>query len=453
MADENIQVWDGVFPAANPSAKYSGGDGSQGNPYKISNPTDLAQMSSTIAAGTTTYVNEYFELTDNISLNQYPIAVASINPGGAGDPNLNMWVPIGGAAAGDGSGKSYGFAGIFDGGGFTIHNAFYNYAITNPYPGPKDPVAAQNSVGIFGSLFSTGEIKNLKTAGGFIAGANSVGGIVGRSWGGKVTNCHNDNFVYAVGANGTGGVVGASWIFEPDPPSVNAEIALVVDRCSNSGTVISNYMNTAHDPARRSGAAGGIVGENEGIVRNCWSTVEANVSGLLNAGGIVGSNQDKSSGPAPGPVNPNAVNNCYNRANIGSTPAYGSIPAVTADCAGGIIGFQTGEGQNSYNSGSITINSPAPSNPTYGQIVGELRTREYHTNAFIHYSSGAAPLWGVGKDDSGASASDEFINDDNGKASLMGMMNNWPGLSQGDYLEWTRDTSGITNNGYPYFDE
>jgi hypothetical protein len=45
-ADASASVWNGVIPAANANATYSGGDGTEANPYHIATAADLAQLSA-----------------------------------------------------------------------------------------------------------------------------------------------------------------------------------------------------------------------------------------------------------------------------------------------------------------------------------------------------------------------------------------------------------------------
>ena len=459
MSTDNIQVWDGIFPAVNPKAKFSGGDGTEFNPFLIADGTDLAQIATNIknSEGAITYEGVYFKLSAHIELNENPITPALVNVntyGTAGYPTtVYEWVPIGGALAGDeDTGEVYFFKGDFNGNNKIISNAFYNHATPNPSSGHKDPVAEQNSVGIFGCLGTGAKVYDLTTAGGFIAGSNSVGGIIGRSWGATITNCTNGNFVYAIGANGTGGVAGTSWVFEPEQPTVANEVRPAINKCTNTGTVISNYTN---NKGHRSGAAGGIVGENEGNVINCFNN--GLVSGLFNAGGIVGSNQNKSSGDPSIIVTPGLINNCYNWANIGTTSAVGGhIPGITADCAGGIIGYQTGNCQNAYNRGVITINpytppEPGPgidTSPTIGQIIGELNTvlsnsNDIFFNSDIHYLLGGTPSGGVGRDDHGASSCDAYEGDEIGLEDLTLALNNWVNghNPSSTYLNWIQDVN------------
>jgi len=375
---------------------------------------------------------------NDIKLNDAPIDPALVNPAISGSRGysggaVNEWTPIGGAGAGPvtpGGTDSFGFDGHFDGGGNTLYNAFYNQ---------QDPNAGReaspcNLVGIFGSLFAFGSLKNLNTADGYIGGNISVGGIVGRSWA-HITNCHNGNFVYGIRQQGAGGVVGTSW----GQVEVTARTTFIsfprIDRCSNSGTVVSNFTNNRGNP---SGAAGGIVGENEGPVVNCWNT--GLVSGLFNAAGIVGSNQDESSEAGDYDIvldTPAYVNNCYNTGNIGAFTGLGSIPAIAATYAGGIIGFQTGSCQNVYNIGTISAGNTGG---VAGQIIGELSADTDETNDYLYIFAGATPNAPMGLVQSGDYSANLFTDDEFDLEDLTRFLNGWIG-NNAAYIKWTQDAS------------
>lgn len=450
------QIWDGIFPAANPGATYSGGSGTEADPYLISNSSDLAQIASNVKDG-----NEckdlFFRMTNNIYWNTNSINPANVNPatpGSGGYPLIGShpvveWVPIGGAAAeSEIQDLVYVFQGTFDGDNHKLFNVYYNHQVLPTSNIEHDPANIMNAVGIFGAIGSHCTIKNLETVGGYIAARNSVGGIVGRNWGGDVINCHNGNFVYAKGAQGTGGVVGASWTFIPEDGDNDPQKSPRVDKCSNSGTVISDYFNRKPEP---SGAAGGIVGENEGNVTNSWNT--GIVSCRKNAAGIVGSNQSENSTGEIIIPTPATINNCYNTGHIGTSDAYGAyIPAISALYPGGIIGFQTGSCQNAYNIGMVL----GATGSAQGEIISELKIdtsegAEPQTNGFLNVRTGHLNDV-VGDIISGTLGPNvlEFGSTTTDQNNLRDDLNNWVNAHDTTvYSSWTRSAS--VNNGYPYF--
>jgi hypothetical protein len=476
------QVWDGKFPPAQPvrsvlkaqglSGAFSGGSGTEVDPYLISTPWDLAQIPSDVA-GNNEHLGEYFKLTNDIYLNYGVINPALVDPdvhGAAGyDGGQTLvyeWKPIGGAGAGpDEEGHSYCFKGHFDGDNHTIHNAFYNQSIAS-----DKGSLPENEVGIFGDITNEATIKNLKTKGGYIGANISVGGIVGRTWGGDIINCHNENFVYGVGSQGAGGIAGTSWVFidtEPTGTSLPFEMT-VIDKCSNKATVVSNYVKTTdkhgnplpEDQWLPSGSAGGIVGENEGGVINSWNT--GIVSGRLNVGGIVGSNQNSSGGEPPIQVDPSYINNCYNTGDIGHSAATGlnnSIPIVSAIVAGGIMGYQTGTCENVYNIGNVTdagVDTKVPVRNAAGQIIGEMNTDANQTNDWLNTfedvldpDEEVLPPVGVVAQGSCGLGTHLYTFDDSEKVTLLNRLNNWVGQHPSDgYESWVRNVN--VNDGFPY---
>lgn len=71
---------------------YAGGNGSEENPYQISNGAELAKLSQDVNNGMT-FKDVFFELTDDIILNK---DVMDENGKLTNDSaNLNIWIPIG----------------------------------------------------------------------------------------------------------------------------------------------------------------------------------------------------------------------------------------------------------------------------------------------------------------------------------------------------------------------
>ena len=439
------QIWGGVYPVANKDAKFSGGIGSKSSPIIIDSAADLAQLSVNVANGID-YTGVYFELACDIYLNANAIDPCLVEgPGGENgqtdypDTDVHQWTPIGGAGAGPvppTSTESWGFAGHFDGCCHTIHNAFYNRQDGNVTDRDCNP---HNLVGIFGSIWASGSLKNLNTEGGYIAAHISVGGIVGRTWG-TIENCHNGNFVYSTGPHGAGGVVGAAYVQYASTPRGTIEARPSIDGCSNCATIVNNYIS--YNSGKKSGSAGGIVGENEGNIINSWNT--GNISCLLNAGGVIGSNQDQSSDGSVDIVPPGYINNCFNWGKVGSYTGCGIIPSTEAIYAGGILAYQTGSCQNVYSKGEVTANgvdNASPARPSAaGQIIGELKAGSGEVNEELHYYSGFSPsIPPVGVVTDGSYSAAPFSNSSGSKDLLAGDLQEWVDENQPGYLDWTQD--------------
>jgi len=147
---------------------FSGGDGSETNPYQISSVVDLQQLSTDVKNGNS-YEDKYFKLMANIDLS----GVANFTP----------------------IGKQYSsaFAGTFDG-----NNA--NYKISN-----LTITSGDKFVGLFGYIRG-GTIKNVSLVNANISGSECVGGIVGKNYEGTVKNSFAD--VTVSGNKFVGGIVG-----------------------------------------------------------------------------------------------------------------------------------------------------------------------------------------------------------------------------------------------------
>lgn len=397
--------WDGVIPAANASYSFSGGSGTSGSPYQINTAADLAQLSANVRGGTV-YLGMYFRMTEDISLSPASASDATVNTavsgvsGYTGSGTVYEWLPIGGGAT------NYSFKGHFDGNGKTIYNVFYN----QPIGGGSSGNAVGNNVGLFGKLEENASIKNVTISGGYIGAQRSVGGLVGKSWG-DIDNCvNNGTVVYSNQSKGVGGLVGANWVNSAsNPPSIL--------NSANHGKVISGYSG---------GSAGGIAGENEGAIINCYNT--GAITSPYNAGGLVGSNK----------------NNYNNQTKSGGT-IYGGISnsynagAIDGKVAGGIAGYQMGTMRNCYNIGAITGSSYA------GQLIGELSSSL--TNDPLYYSS-AITVSAVGHVISGTYTADTFGSSSGDKDDLLAALNDWvANEASAVYQVWTIVTG--TNSGYP----
>ena len=423
--------WNGVIPTANPGYTFSGGNGTTPfTAYQINTAADLAQLAANVAAGMP-YQGDYFSLNANIFLN-----ATAINPenvllnvdGPCSYPGTTVyeWLPIGRGS------ELTQFRGHFNGNENTIYNAFYKQT-TGDIGGGVRP---GNNAGIFGSVGMGSVIENLNVDGGYIGAQRSVGGVVGRNMGGTVRNCVNyGNYVFANGTQGTGGVVGASWV---TVTSGVADISRIprVNNCSNYATVENDFDFASSPPPPapqpRGGSVGGIVGENEGLVFNSFNT--GDLSSTFNAGGIVGSNQR---------VNPQHlpndffvfghVNNCYNTGD------------VSAEIAGGIIGFQFASAQNVYNIGTITTTAPMTGGAA-GQIIGELDSEYDNDNLFRPTGTMA-----VGSTIAGSVTAPQFGDSPAAQIALTDALNEWVDENISFvFRNWTRSNS--VNDGFPTFD-
>ena len=254
------------------------------------------------------------------------------------DSNAKQWISIAGGDATNDNGAI--FDGTFDGQNHTVYNMYiYTNVAHTEYLG--------RNRGLFGITAECATIKNVTVQDGYIKSNRSLGAIVGKTGclrndsydstrdgdGTNIINCHNVNTtIIGTDSKGTGGICGSAWNYS------------VIRQCSNSGSV----SNTSSYPA------GGIAGENEYLVEECFNT--GNISAGRNAGGIVGSNKTGIS----------EINNCYNTGKI------------TGTNAGGITGYQVGKSANCYNAGEV---SGTQSGAVFGQQSSALsNSNNYYLN-------------------------------------------------------------------------
>ncbi|WP_206460036.1 S-layer homology domain-containing protein [Anaerovorax sp. IOR16] len=224
---------------------------------------------------------------------------------------------------------------------------------------------------------------------GTVIGSQNVGGIAGRLEGEDIAVTSNalkdsNNYGTVEGEKGNaGGIVGLV-------ESSNASVTLY--NCTNKGNITSNgvtggiagytkgnraVLNKCANFNKVYGAnAGGIVGNNEGIIQLCWN--EGEVNGINSIGGIIGFQQEEKS----------KVVKCYNEGRIGKesdasntggiagqsstliSNSYNTGKIHGENAIGGIIGKNIGRILNTYNAGEIT--ETGQSGSLAGRNLGSL---------------------------------------------------------------------------------
>ena len=307
-------LWGGAWAQTEPSS----GDGSVGNPYKISSAAELAWFRNQVNSGNNSISAE---LTENIDLVEFCHA-----KDGTKYTEELSWTPIGNL--------DNRYQGTFDGNGKTISNLYIN-ATPRDYAGffgfadngsikniTFDNAKVTSIAQLTGILIGQANnsfIENIKTSESCsVDGNKTVGGIAGSVLG-NIIKC--ENHARANGANGAyyvGGIVGR---YDGYDKSITS--------CANYGDVTST-----------GNCVGGMVGYfGSGTIQN--SANYGNVTGTDNVGNLIG-----------------FADEC----NLNNVLGTGNVTATYVDCVGLLVGniknsSSTASGILAYNSSAkLTIN-------------------------------------------------------------------------------------------------
>ncbi len=218
----------GVFAFGNVASRFSGGSGSEDDPYLISSAAELDELASRVNGGES-FSGLYVLLTEDID-------VSAISGG-------SFTTPVGT--------ESSPFRGNFSGGGHTLSGL----GVSAP-----DDAAPR---GLFGRIVG-GSVRDLTVSSALVRGGAHTGGVVGSAENAVIENVSFSGEVS--GAAGTGGIAGA------------IEGGIVSD-CSFTGSVTG------------SSGAGGLFGSCASVsVSNCSS--DASVEGAEYVGGLFGIAQE-----------------------------------------------------------------------------------------------------------------------------------------------------------------
>ena len=243
------------------------------------------------------------------------------------------WTPIGARDAP--------FTAAFHGNGHTISNLFIN-----------DPT--RNNVGLFGFVNHGGRIERLHLRNLYVAGRNSVGGLVGRIYDGDISRCAGAGAV--VGNAFVGGLQGGG---ATRITASRAAVAVVGKvgvggLAGGNGGRVSN--SSATGPVAGHSEVGGLLGDNGGVIAGSWAT--GAVAGDDEVGGLAG----KTFGPisdshAAGPVvgRGDLVGGLVGHQIGGAVSGSYATGAVTGhDGVGGLVGGGSGAVSGSYATGAVT---------------------------------------------------------------------------------------------------
>ena len=247
-----------VFASSNP---FSGGEGTNTNPYIIENIDQLEAVQF--------YLDSCFILNNDLTFDEM-----LFEEDGEYYNNGKGWTPIGKTS-------SQPFTGTFNGNGKTIKGLKSSSDL--------------GAIGLFG--YSSGIVKNLTMEEVYVCGDNAstayaqCGGIIGYLKNGKLINCKVLSGSVQSSSEGAccGGLVG----------------------CLNfNGSVICSSNNSSVSSSDRAGGITGTVGGNRGDIRECFN--EGEITGA-SAGGITGAMYGL------------RLNDCYNAGTVIGSDYAGGI--------------------------------------------------------------------------------------------------------------------------------
>jgi len=219
---------------------FASGEGTETNPYMISTKKQLEYFSFLVNSGLD-FLGKYLKLKQNITFNDttnWLIWAIKLS--------ANKWTPIGT--------KNNPFQGTFDGNGFAVSGIYINNY-------------SQVSAGLFGTLGSSGTIKNLGVTSIYIKGGFHVGGLTGYNKG-TIINSYSTGKIIVTKEYSAGGLVGCN--------------------CGDTSIIINGYSSAL---VSGQGSVGGLAGINSGMISDSYSV--GKVSGKKDVGELVGFNTSK----------------------------------------------------------------------------------------------------------------------------------------------------------------
>ncbi len=310
-------VWDGGV-----AESYSGGSGTENDPYLISNGSELALLASRVNSGESTD-GLYFLQTADICLND----TANYESWSAENAPSNVWTPIGIPLYSENWEEdpvldiSLSFLGNYDGGSHTVYGLYVNKS-------GDDSIGA----GLFGCAVA-GHIENLNVECSLVIGVDSVGAIVGHNaaW---ISNCRNGGEVS--GSWDVGGIVGSGQMGSIEFCTNSGRITGIGNTGGIAGRLCSCSVSQSMNSGRIEGGfqTGGIIGSLE----------DASASYCGNAGSVSGS---QLVGGTAGNAFVSDIFACYNAGDITGI-VEGEGDEQSGFAVGGIVGWFEGHSESSY---------------------------------------------------------------------------------------------------------
>lgn len=254
-----------IFVSTQSFAQYSGGNGTQSNPFQIKYVKDLITLSDSVMSNNK-YANTYFKMLNDISFKQGPI------------DSSQYFTPIGGFSNPSTNDIYRYFSGIFEGNGHVIKNliinkvAFYdigffgrvknsiicdlgidsssisgysrigglignadgNNIIRNVYS--KDSVNGESFIGgLIGRLYNSTLINSYSISS--LNGYSDIGGLVGSDPGGKIKYSYSASKITSTTSSNIGGLIG-TW---PSHENIEHSFFLLFPGINGSGDNFNPY--------------------------------------------------------------------------------------------------------------------------------------------------------------------------------------------------------------------
>ena len=341
---------------------FSGGDGSENNPYQISTPEELQLFSDVVnnqkSEDEINYAEAYYVLNNDIEFN----SAADMENADKKAPAY-AWTPIGQGS----DNKAHEFKGHFDGNGKKITGLY----VISAYHGMDD---CRSYIGMF-STINKAEIKDLTISNSYFYaynGIDSLAAVAGEAYCSKIENCHTiDTYCYATSAE-VAQILGT------------AISTVYIKNCSAEGKVESSHSHEI---------AGITAGANDGTIEGCINNAEI-INNYGTASGICGLLTDSA---AQTDKNGNVISegktyvyNCKNN---------GSITATSAEAGGISASITAGNSE-------IEINKCENSGVVEGKnMVGGIAGSIYASKNYVGRKDG--------KTNQGAAAVKECLNTGN----------------------------------------
>ena len=306
-------------------AQFSGGNGTENNPYIITTAAQLAQLATYVNEENTAFNDKYYKLANDIDLSNY----------GSNFNNGKGWIPIG-----IHTGSTYFlFKGNFDGD---------NHTITNLYINAPDEICK----GLFGNI-SNSIVKNLSIEDININASSNVGGIMGQAtMNSTVINCHASGSVS--GGSEVGGVAGgltssvtmnncsATGNVNGITQYIGGVVGSMFDYCNLNDCYSSNNINSISGNSVGGMAGRALLGCN---ITGCYAT--GSINGFSYVGGVIGKFER------------GTINKCYATGNISGNSNIG-----------GIVGYYYGNYCTFSSCAALNQKVSCSNTSTVGRIVG-----------------------------------------------------------------------------------